>query len=45
MKNLCSKTRPANDPYEIWRSFDGTWTWYVVIGSVLHSRRLESLGV
>lgn len=30
MKNLCAKTRPANDPYEIWRSFDGSWTWYVL---------------
>ena len=29
-KNECAKTRPKNQPYEVWRSFDGTWTWYVL---------------
>lgn len=29
-KNLCAKTRTAADPYEVWRSFDGAWTWYVL---------------
>lgn len=27
-KNLCAKTRPASDPYEIWQA--GTWTWLVL---------------
>jgi hypothetical protein len=30
MKNLCGKTRPKDKPYEVWRSFDGTWTWNVL---------------
>lgn len=30
MKNLCGKTRPRQDPYEIWQSKDGSWTWYVL---------------
>lgn len=30
MKNECGKMRPQNNPYEIWQSFDGTWTWYVL---------------
>jgi hypothetical protein len=29
-KNECAKTRPKDDPYEIWQSFDGDWTWYVL---------------
>jgi hypothetical protein len=28
MANCCAKTRPANDPYEIWQA--GNWTWYVL---------------
>jgi hypothetical protein len=28
MKNLCSKTVKRADAYEVWRSFDGSWTWY-----------------
>jgi len=27
-KNLCAKTRPASDPYEVWVA--GDWTWYVL---------------
>lgn len=30
MKNPCGKTRPRNDPYEVWQSHDGTWTWNVL---------------
>lgn len=30
MKNLQAKTRPASDPYDIYQSFDGTWTWNVL---------------
>jgi hypothetical protein len=30
MKNLCSKTRPKNDPYEVWQSRNGEWTWNVL---------------
>ncbi len=29
MKKLCGKTRPKEDPYETWVSFDGTWKWLV----------------
>lgn len=27
-KNLCAKTRPASDPYEVWVA--GDWTWKVL---------------
>lgn len=30
MKNPCGKTRPRNNPYEVWQSHDGTWTWNVL---------------
>jgi hypothetical protein len=30
MKNLYAKTRPVDQPYEVWESFDGTWTWKVL---------------
>lgn len=30
MKNLCGKTRPKTNPYEIWRSLDGGWEWRVL---------------
>ncbi len=30
MKNLCAKTRPKDNPYEVWRSHDGSWTWQVL---------------
>jgi len=29
-KNLCGKTRKADNAYEVWTSFDGTWKWYVL---------------
>ena len=29
-KNLCGKTRPIDNPYEVWESADGTWTWKVL---------------
>ena len=29
-KNLCAKTRPDSNPYEIWQSADGTWKWLVL---------------
>jgi len=29
-KNPCAKTRPSNNPYEIWESFDGSWKWHVL---------------
>ena len=28
-KNLCGKTRPVDNPYEVWKSRDG-WTWSVL---------------
>jgi hypothetical protein len=28
MKNLCGKTRPVSDPYEIWKA--GDWEWHVL---------------
>jgi hypothetical protein len=27
-KNLCSKTRPVSNPYEVWKL--GDWTWKVL---------------
>ena len=29
-KNLMNKTSPVENPYEIWRSPDGTWEWRVL---------------
>ena len=29
-KNLCGKTRPIENPYEIWQSSCGSWTWKVL---------------
>lgn len=29
-KNLCLKTRKKTEPYEVWKSPDGTWTWNVL---------------
>lgn len=29
-KNECAKTRKFEDPYEIWKSLDGTWEWRVL---------------
>lgn len=29
-KNLCAKTRPVSNPYEIWTTPDGTWRWAVL---------------
>ena len=30
MKNECGKMRKATEPYEVWKSVDGTWTWKVL---------------
>ena len=30
MKNLCGKTRKVNEPYEVWQSIDGQWSWSVL---------------
>ncbi len=30
VRNLCAKTRPVDNPYEIWQSRDGAWTWKVL---------------
>jgi hypothetical protein len=29
-KNLCGKTRDRSQPYEVWQSFNGEWTWAVL---------------
>ena len=29
MKNLCRKSRPVDDPYEVWQNNQG-WTWHVL---------------
>ena len=29
-KNPCGKSRPKEQPYEIWKNFDGTWEWHVL---------------
>ena len=30
MKNLCAKTVDRSSAYEVWKSFNGSWTWYVL---------------
>ena len=30
VRNLCAKTRPKDNPYEVWQSPDGSWTWNVL---------------
>lgn len=30
MKNECGKTRDKSNPYEVWQSPDGEWTWNVL---------------
>jgi hypothetical protein len=29
-KNVCAKTRKVEDPYEVWKSADGSWVWKVL---------------
>ena len=29
-KNECGKMRPRGNPYEVWQSLDGSWTWNVL---------------
>ena len=29
-KNECAKMRDKNNPYEVWQSGDGDWTWNVL---------------
>jgi hypothetical protein len=29
-KNLCGKMRKKENPYEVWKSFDGSWEWRVL---------------
>ncbi len=29
-KNLCAKTRPKENPYEVWESPDGSWKWFIL---------------
>jgi len=29
-KNLCNKVRKVDEPYEVWKSYDGTWEWRVL---------------
>jgi len=30
MKNLCGKTRKVEEPYEVWKTADGSWEWRVL---------------
>jgi hypothetical protein len=30
LKNECNKERDKDNPYEIWKSVDGTWEWRVL---------------
>ncbi|MDP2692762.1 MAG: hypothetical protein Q8O88_03945 [bacterium] len=30
IKNQCGKTVKRENAYEVWRSLNGTWTWYVL---------------
>src|SRR5947207_13698546 len=29
-QNPCAKTVKPEEAYEVWQSFDGSWTWYVL---------------
>lgn len=29
-KNPCGKTRPVNNPYEVWETPSGDWKWLVL---------------
>lgn len=29
-KNECNKTRKIDNPYEVWQTPDGSWTWNVL---------------
>lgn len=29
-KNMCGKRRDASNPYEVWQSKSGQWTWKVL---------------
>lgn len=29
-KNLCGKTVKRENAYEIWQSYDGSWTWFIL---------------
>jgi hypothetical protein len=29
-KNPCGKSRKPDNPYEIWKSFDGSWEWHIL---------------
>jgi hypothetical protein len=28
--NLCNKIRKVDNPYEVWTTPEGSWTWYVL---------------
>jgi|TARA_Y100000310_G_scaffold66508_1_gene61836 hypothetical protein len=30
MKNECGKTRPVDNPYEVWENEGAGWTWHVL---------------
>lgn len=30
IKNPCAKERPVNNPYEVWKTPDGSWEWRVI---------------
>ena len=30
MKNVCAKTRPVDNPYEVWKDYRHGWTWKVL---------------
>ena len=41
MKNAMAKTRPIDNPYEIWRSVDGSWEWRVLKFYKTRERTME----
>ena len=41
-KNLCGKTRPIDNPYEVWRSNDGKWLWKVLKKNQKPSKEAEN---
>jgi len=41
-KNLCGKTRKHDNPYEVWKSADKTWTWKVLKKYQKPSKEVEN---
>ena len=42
MVNPCGKTRPQDNPYEIWATQDGTWKWKVLKKYQMESKEKDN---